>query len=144
MHGYPRSNHQASLLNSAGLEPDRVLMLDIPHTTGSERLSGRAVDAVTGQRYHNLHDPPPTSQNPTSSEGSRSDDIRSNPRIVQAPDDRECEVGGRLACYAAHRDELIFFYGNTLQRIDADQDVHTVFEEVEARVVNPIPRRLIN
>jgi len=47
----------------------------------------------------------------------------------------------RLAEYHAHRDELLAFYSGLggAQRVNADQDVHTVFETLEALIVNPLP-----
>ena len=39
-------------------------------------------------------------------------------------------------------DEIADFY-ETAQRINADQDPHTVFECIESMIVNPLPKKLI-
>jgi len=51
----------------------------------------------------------------------------------------EQAVTARLAEYHAHRDELMEFYSSVgVQRINADQHQHTVFETLETLIVNPL------
>jgi len=60
------------------------------------------------------------------------DRLRINPKLA------EDTVVARLAEYHANRDELLEFYSSIgAQRVNADQDEHTVFEMLEALVVNP-------
>lgn len=59
------------------------------------------------------------------------DRLRINPKLA------EDTVVARLAEYHANRDELLEFYSSIgAQRVNADQDEHTVFEMLEALVVS--------
>ncbi|CAH8573348.1 unnamed protein product [Dicrocoelium dendriticum] len=122
--GYPRTKQQAELLDSDGLSPNRVFSLDIPQVCAAERLTGRRVDPVTGQQFHTA---------------SKPSELDSPARMLQNPQDRECVIGSKLAQYAAHREELLDHYGNMVIHVHADLDYHTVFEEIEAGLVNPLP-----
>ncbi|CAL8078640.1 unnamed protein product [Calicophoron daubneyi] len=126
LHGYPRSRQQAEILDSEGLQPNRVMVLDIAQVCAAERLTGRRIDPVTGVRYHLAFKP--------------KEDVQISERALQHPLDRECAVGSKLARYAAHRNELFDHYAPILVHVDATVDAHTVFEQIEAGLVNPLPR----
>jgi len=45
-----------------------------------------------------------------------------------------------LAEYHAYREELMDYYSSHgAQRVNADQDIHTVFETLEGLIVSPLP-----
>ncbi|GAA48327.1 adenylate kinase 8 [Clonorchis sinensis] len=125
LYGYPRSKQQAELLDAEGLTPNRVFALDISHICAAERLTGRRIDPVTGQRFHLSNRP-------------FGDDM--SVQMLQNPQDRECVIGSKLATFAAHKEQLYEYYASNLIHIHADVDVHTVFEEIEAGLVNPLPQ----
>ncbi|CAD5123889.1 DgyrCDS12196 [Dimorphilus gyrociliatus] len=129
LHGYPRSRSQAAQMDDAGLTPNRVFMLDIPNDSVLERLTLRALDPITGERYHALYNPPRTQ--------TVKDRLQTHPR------DRENEVRARLSQWQAYVDELNEYYEEYIQRINADQDPQTVFECIESMSVKPLPRKLI-
>nr|XP_054770114.1 adenylate kinase 8-like [Lytechinus pictus] len=127
LRGFPRTREQAENLTAAGHEPNRVFFLDVPNDSVYERLTLRSLDAVSGNRYHALYNPAPTS------------DIKE--RTAQHPVDFEEKIRERLAAYYAYSEEIGDFYEDA-QHIIADQDPHTVFESVESMLVNPLPRTL--
>lgn len=51
LHGFPQTRNQVDSLSQMGYEPNRVIVLDLSSDTAVERLSLRAVDPVTGERY---------------------------------------------------------------------------------------------
>ena len=51
MHGFPKTQAQCAALAFAGYEPNRVIFLDVPTDTILERLTLRAVDPISGERY---------------------------------------------------------------------------------------------
>ncbi|KAK2170983.1 hypothetical protein NP493_1119g00051 [Ridgeia piscesae] len=125
LHGYPRSREQGEQLSFEGFIPNRVFCLDVPNDSVIERLTLRATDPVTGERYHILYNPPPTQE------------IKE--RLVVDPRDQQDAVKKRLARYNAYMDELADFYTDS-QHINADQDPHTVFECIESMLVKPLPK----
>ena len=50
LHGFPNTRNQVDSLAEKGYEPNRVIVLNVPHETAVERLSLRAVDPKTGER----------------------------------------------------------------------------------------------
>lgn len=61
-------------------------------------------------------------------------------RLRCHPKDREESVRGRLASYYTFQEELNDYYLEA-QHINADQDPHTVFENIESMIVNPLPKQ---
>lgn len=59
----------------------------------------------------------------------------------QSAKDVESAVNSRIADYQAYIEEIAEFYKESGQHINADQDIHTVFECIESIIVNPIPRK---
>ena len=53
----------------------------------------------------------------------------------------ESAVNDRMAQYQAYIEEIGEYYEECGQHINADQDIHTVFECIESIIVNPIPRK---
>ncbi|KAK4472506.1 hypothetical protein MN116_003752 [Schistosoma mekongi] len=126
LYGYPRTRQQAELLSSHKLEPTRVILLDIHQSCASERLSGRRIDPVSGTRFH------------ISCESA--EDASLSQRGLKDPNDEEGVIGPKLSRFIAHRDDIIDYYDSRVIRVHADRDIHTVFEEIESAIVNPLPR----
>jgi adenylate kinase len=61
--GFPRTSPQAAALadamEKAGVQLDRVLLIEVPDDLIVERGVGRRTDPVTGRIYHLTFDPPP-------------------------------------------------------------------------------------
>ncbi|XP_046560875.1 adenylate kinase 8-like [Haliotis rubra] len=126
LHGYPRTREQAEQLAKAGFKPYRQFFLDVPNDSVLERLTLRATDPITGERYHMLYNPP------------RTPEVKE--RLQRFPKDSDNEVRKRLAQYHAYIEEIADFYLDG-QHVNADQDPHTVFECLESMIVNPLPKR---
>nr|XP_015222602.1 PREDICTED: adenylate kinase 8 isoform X1 [Lepisosteus oculatus]XP_015222603.1 PREDICTED: adenylate kinase 8 isoform X1 [Lepisosteus oculatus] len=127
LHGFPRDLEQAEKLHEAGFVPNRVFFLEIPNDVAIERITLRAVDPVTGERYHSVYKAPPGP--PVQS------------RLQWNPRDSEEGLLQSLAECRAHAPDLQDFYPHTVH-INADQDPHAVFESLESRLVNRLPRYL--
>nr|AAW25378.1 SJCHGC06102 protein [Schistosoma japonicum] len=126
LYGYPRTRQQAELLSSHKLEPTRVIFLDINQSCAFERLSGRRIDPVSGTSFHILCE--------------SAEDVSLSQRGLQNPNDKECVIGPKLSRFTTHRDDIIDYYDSCVIRVHADRDIHTVFEEIESAIVNPLPR----
>jgi len=123
--GYPRTREQAEQLEKAGLRPNRTFFLDVPNDSVIERLTLRAMDPVTGERYHTLYNPP------------RSQEVKE--RLWKNPKDSEENVRKLLSQYFAYVEELGDLYTDG-QHVNADQDPHTVFECLESMICKPLPK----
>ncbi|VDD74805.1 unnamed protein product [Mesocestoides corti] len=130
LYGFPRSRVQAKLLDDADLAPNRVIFLNLSHADATARLNVRLMDAVTGDHYDTCSNPPPPKL------------FNVPGRIGRTPDMQECDVNYKLTRHAAHQDELTEFYGQRVLNVNANKDVDTVFEQVEALLVNKMPRQL--
>lgn len=102
-----------------------MFFLNVPNDSVVERLTLRATDPITGDRYHNLYNPP------------RTEEVKA--RLTRHPKDESGEVHKRLGVYNAYMEEISDFYVDA-QHVNADQDPHTVFECIESMIVNPLPR----
>ena len=60
---------------------------------------------------------------------------------IQSQKDLESAVNERMAQYQAYIEDIGEYYEESGQHINADQDIHTVFECIESIIVNPIPRK---
>ena len=102
-----------------------IFFLDIPLDVAVERLTQRSFDPITGDRFH-THDHPPSSH-----------DIHQ--RLARHPADDDDAVHKRYQAYFVHYDELQEFYSQeNAIHVPADQDAFTVFEAVEAGLVNQL------
>jgi len=129
IHGFPLTSRQAELLTDAGYRANRVYILDMPSDSIIERLSYRLLDPITGQRYHQLYDPPQS--------------YKIKARCVKHPKDMECSIRKRLDEYYSSNQELLSYYEDYKPiHVNADQDHHTVMEYVESTIVNPLPTDL--
>ncbi len=99
--------------------------MDIPLDVALERLTQRSLDPITGNRFH-THDQPAPTQN-------------IQQRLAYHPTDDDDAVQKRYQTYSAYYDDLQDFYSQyDALHIPADQDAYTVFEGVEAGLVNQL------
>ena len=63
-------------------------------------------------------------------------------RLIIHQKDSEDEVRKRLANFNAYSEEIGDYYEDS-QHVNADQDPHTVFENIESMIVNPLPKRFL-
>ena len=47
----------------------------------------------------------------------------------------------RFLAYQEHIEDIIDYYEQLSQHVNADQDPHTVFEYIESMIVNPLPQK---
>ncbi|XP_036383951.1 adenylate kinase 8 [Megalops cyprinoides] len=127
LHGFPRSVEQARKLQECGVIPSRAFFLEMTDSTAVERVSLRALDPVTGERYHSLYKPPPSAE------------VLS--RLRRDPRDSKEGVLARLGRYRALATALHALYPDAAH-INAEQDPHTVFQSLESRLVARLPKRL--
>ena len=104
-----------------------MFFLGVPTDSVLERLTLRATDPVTGDRYHMLYNPP------------RTQEVKD--RLKIRPKDTDEAVRKRQSQYQTYIEELQDFY-TFGQHINADQDPHTVFESIESMIVNQLPKPL--
>lgn len=126
LHGYPKTSEQADALESAGFSPNRVFFMDLPNDSIMERTTLRHLDPVTGERFHMLFNPPPTQE------------VRD--RLTQKPSDTEENIRLKIKDYYGNIKPLNDYFDKTGLHINADQDPNTVFESLEAGIVNSVPR----
>lgn len=99
--------------------------MDIPLDIALERLTQRSLDPVTGNRFHTHDQPVPTQH------------IKQ--RLVYHPTDEDEIVQKRYQTYSVYFDDLQDYYSQQdAIHIPADQDAYTVFEAVEAGIVNQL------
>lgn len=127
LHGFPRTRNQLDSLTQLGYEPNRVIVLDIPSDTAVERISLRAVDPVSGERYHMLYKPPQTAA--------------VKERLSMHADDDENEVYKRYSDYQVNVDDILEYFSSA-QHVNGDQERQSVFESIETIVVNPLPNQI--
>ncbi|XP_060106622.1 adenylate kinase 8 [Heteronotia binoei] len=124
LHGFPRDEDQAKLLKNVGVVPNRVFFLNLTMEAILERLSYRAVDPVTGERYHTLNKPAPSKQ--------------AHKRLLTNPKDVDERVRTKVEMYFRLSSGMEELFEDAVA-INADQDPQTVFEYIESYIVNPLP-----
>jgi adenylate kinase len=124
--GFPRTIPQAegleALFAELGRELDAVVVIDVPHETIVERMSGRRTDPETGTVYHLQHNPPPAEV---------------AERLVQREDDREATVRRRLAVYEEMTAPLVEHYrrsGVAIHPVAGDRAIDDVQRELLERL----------
>jgi adenylate kinases len=124
--GFPRTVSQAEALDSIMAEKksriDSVLYIDVDAESLLARLTGRRVCSNCGASYHVTYNPPKI-------EGICD---KCGGQLTQRADDREETVHERLQVNIKQQQPLIAFYGkkNVLKKINGDQPIDQVFEEV--------------
>nr|XP_033476263.1 adenylate kinase 8 isoform X2 [Epinephelus lanceolatus] len=119
LHGFPRDLQQARILQESQHQPNRVFFLELTDDVCLERLTLRATDPVSGQRFHAVSRPAPTSE------------VQN--RLKIRPEDSTHTVTHTLSQYRTHTAALQTVYPGA-GHIDADQDPHSVFEALESRL----------
>ncbi|KAK9521941.1 hypothetical protein VZT92_018444 [Zoarces viviparus] len=118
LHGFPCDLQQAESLQEIH-PPNRVFFLDLMDEVCVERISLRATDPVSGQRFHAVTRPAPSAE------------VQN--RLKTRPEDNTQAVTHVLSQYRTHTAALESVYPHA-GRIDADQDPHSVFESLESRL----------
>lgn len=124
LHGFPRDEDQAKLMETAHIQPNRVIFLHLSLDSILERLCSRKVDPVSGERYHSMFKPALTQE--------------VHARLLSHPRDFEEKVRNDVDIYNRLSSSLETCFKQSLT-INADQDPQTILEYIESYVVNPLP-----
>ncbi|XP_034958088.1 adenylate kinase 8 isoform X1 [Zootoca vivipara] len=124
LHGFPRDEDQANLMQRANINPNRVFFLHITPESILERLCYRMLDPVTGERYHTLYQPSASKE--------------ASDRLLIHPRDLEEAVKLKVDAYLRIAEGLETCFEDAIF-INGDQDPQTVFEYIESYIVNPRP-----
>ncbi|XP_008294551.1 adenylate kinase 8 [Stegastes partitus] len=119
VHGFPWDLQQAKNLQESQHQPNRVFFLELTDDVCLERITLRATDPVSGQRFHTVTRPAPNSE------------VQN--RLQTRPEDKTHTVAHSLKQYRNHSAALQSVYPDAVH-IDADQDPHSVFEAVESKL----------
>ncbi|CAB1434431.1 unnamed protein product, partial [Pleuronectes platessa] len=119
LHGFPRDLQGALRLQETQHQPNRVFFLELTDDVCVERISLRATDPVSGERFHAVTRP------------ALSSEIQN--RLETRPEDRTPTVTHTLNQCRTHTAALQSVYPDMVL-IDADQDPHSVFEALESRL----------
>jgi adenylate kinase len=98
--GFPRTLPQAQALESAGINIDHVINLDVDDESIVDRMSGRLLHPASGRIYHIKYHPPKI---------PGKDDITGEP-LIHREDDDEQTVRKRLKIYHEQTSPLINYY----------------------------------
>ncbi|XP_026199385.1 adenylate kinase 8 [Anabas testudineus] len=119
LHGFPCDLQQAQSLQMSQHQPNSVFVLELTDDVCLERITLRATDPVSGERFHAMTRPAPSSQ------------VQN--RLKTRPEDSIQIVTHTLNQYRIHSAALQSMYPDAVH-INADQDPHTVFEALESRL----------
>ncbi len=128
--GFPRTYHQAQILDELLLEqkrsPLQALLIDVPVVELRRRLQGRLTCPKCNRSYH-ITDYPPKIANRC--------DVCGTELTVRVDDSPET-VEKRLEAYLAQTAPLIDYYQQrgTLHRIDGTKNVNEVFQTILAKI----------
>uniref|UniRef100_A0A3B5ML44 Uncharacterized protein n=1 Tax=Xiphophorus couchianus TaxID=32473 RepID=A0A3B5ML44_9TELE len=115
LHGFPCDMQQAKSLHESQYQPNRVFFLEASDDVCMQRLSLRGTDPVSGERYHAVTQPAPSSE--------------VQDRLRTAPFHLLTRIRtSRTICVSVQT-----MYPDALH-LDADQDPHTVLESLESRL----------
>lgn len=126
--GFPRTVAQASALEEILQELDRqldhVLYIQVPREDLFKRLTGRWICPECGTAYHEVFNPPKV-EGKCDKDGSE---------LIQRDDDKPETVDKRLEVNLEQTKPLVDFYEEKgyLRRVDGQQDIDKVFEDVDA------------
>ncbi|XP_024866445.1 adenylate kinase 8 [Kryptolebias marmoratus] len=119
LHGFPCDLQQAKSLQESQHQPNRVFLLEVTDEVCLERITLRATDPVSGERYHSVTRPAPSAE------------VQN--RLQTAPDDSLDAVTQGLKRYRVRSAALQFVYPDAVH-VDADQNPHSVFETLESQL----------
>jgi adenylate kinase len=114
--GFPRTGIQAEALKSAGIHPNKVLLLDVDESALVERVVGRRVDPSTGKTYHLKFNPPPEDVDASS--------------LIQRADDTEEKVKLRIQAFNDNVAAIRLSYEKLVKVIDGNRDKMLVSADV--------------
>ena len=114
--GYPRSASQAQSLEDNGVEPEVVILLEVPDEVLIERVVGRRTDPETGKIYHLTFNPPPTPEIAA--------------RCTQRSDDTEEKAMNRLKVHHSNVEAVVGKYEGKINEIDGDRSKADVFADI--------------
>uniref|UniRef100_A0A3B3USP7 Adenylate kinase 8 n=1 Tax=Poecilia latipinna TaxID=48699 RepID=A0A3B3USP7_9TELE len=117
LHGFPCDMQQAKSLHESQYQPNRVFFLEASNDVCMQRLSLRGTDPVSGERYHAVTQPAPSSE--------------VQDRLQTAPYDGSGAVTQRLRQTICVSVQTI--YPDAIH-LDADLDPHSVLESLESRL----------
>uniref|UniRef100_A0A3Q3EU39 Adenylate kinase 8 n=1 Tax=Labrus bergylta TaxID=56723 RepID=A0A3Q3EU39_9LABR len=113
LHGFPSDLQQAKSLQESQHQPNRVFLLDLTDDVCLERITLRATDPVSGETFHSLVRPAPSSE--------------VQDRLKTRPEDSTNTATHTLRQY---RMNIATLFPDVVY-IDADQDPHSVFGALE-------------
>jgi len=111
----------ARALSKLGGDPETIIILEVPDSVITERITGRRSDPVTNKIYHLQFNPPPN------------EEIRS--RLTQRPDDSIEKIGNRLMHYYNNIKSILGFYTRVsnpprIINIDGNRTPNQVFQDI--------------
>jgi len=116
--GFPRTLEQAKALKEQGINPDKLIILEVKKEVLEDRIVWRRLDPIDNKIYHLKNDPPPN------------DEVKQ--RLIQRKDDTVETLKQRLEAYDDNIHLLKDFYGKDLKvdEIDADRPIEEVYSDV--------------
>jgi len=122
--GFPRTGAQVSALRQEGVEPDAVVLLDVPDDILVERCEGRRLDPSTGAIYHLLYNPPPP---------------EAIDRLVHRSDDTAEAMVKRIAMYHNNIAAILTFYLSKCRKINGVRKPSEIRDEVRRFIAGELP-----
>ncbi|XP_030062195.1 adenylate kinase 8 isoform X1 [Microcaecilia unicolor] len=113
---YPKTRHQALMLQMTGIIPEHVVILDAPDSVLLERNPGKRIDPTNGERYHTAFHWPT--------------DPEVQQRLVVPEGATEEEAGKRLLDYHRNLPEILNTYSKIFKMINVDQPCIDAFAQV--------------
>ncbi|XP_041644058.1 adenylate kinase 8 [Cheilinus undulatus] len=120
LHGFPSDLQQAKSLRESQHQPNRVFLLELTDDVCLERLTLRATDPVSGERFHALTRPAPTAE--------------VQDRLKTRKEDSTNTVTHKRRQYKRNIADIQTIFPGAVC-IDANQDPHSVFEALESRLM---------
>ncbi|XP_055456870.1 adenylate kinase 8 isoform X1 [Psammomys obesus] len=113
LEGIPETREQALMIQTLGLAPKHVIVLNAPDTVLIERNVGKRIDPVTGEIYHTTFDWPPEAE------------VQN--RLIEPEGISEIETAKKLLDYHRNIVRILPSYPKFLKTISADQPCVDVF-----------------
>ncbi|XP_060245757.1 adenylate kinase 8 isoform X5 [Meriones unguiculatus] len=113
LEGIPETREQALMIQTLGLAPKHVVVLNAPDTVLIERNVGKRIDPVTGEIYHTTFDWPPEAE------------VQN--RLIEPEGISEIETAKKLLDYHRNIVRILPSYPKILKSISADQPCVDVF-----------------
>lgn len=111
--GFPRTRSQAISLQTAGIIPHALVLLDVPDEVVVGRIAGRRTDPKSGAVYHLTANPPPPGLH-----------------VIQRADDTEEAIKVRLRLFHGNTHEVLACYPSLAVRVDGNRDKNLVAQEI--------------